>query len=115
MGIPIIKIQRCRLMGKNTVGITLFPFIFLKKSYVDTITPEVLHCTLNHESIHIRQQEELLVLPFYIWYAVEYGIKYLKYGMYAYDQLSFEREAYANEDDIEYLETRKFWAFLKYI
>ncbi|AIL44521.1 hypothetical protein BD94_0746 [Elizabethkingia anophelis NUHP1] len=47
---------------------------------------------------------------------VEYGIKYfkLKNAHKAYLAISFEREAYAKEDDFDYLKKRKFWNFIKY-
>jgi hypothetical protein len=32
----------------------------------------------------------------------------------AYYNISFEREAYANENNIDYLKTRTFWCFVKY-
>ena len=115
MSIPIIKIQECKLLGRFVIGITLYPYIFLKKSYVDKMTPEKLKETINHESIHVRQEEQLLVIFFYLWYGIEFFIKFLKYGNDAYKNLSFEREAYANESNLDYLKTRKFWAFLKYI
>ena len=104
----------CQSLLKNTKisGITLFPFIILKK-------PEFKHDRLliNHEKIHLRQQLELLVVFFYLWYVVEYYYWYskLKNHYLAYKSISFEREAYAMEDDLNYLETRKFWSFWKYI
>jgi len=104
----------CQRLLKNTKisGITLFPFIFLKKS--EYLQNRIL---INHEKIHIRQQMELLVLPFYIWYLTEYYIKYLKYRNpdRAYRNISFEREAYTNEHNSDYLKRRQFWSFLKYI
>jgi hypothetical protein len=33
----------------------------------------------------------------------------------AYRNLSFEREAYVNESNLEYLETRKYFSFLNYL
>ncbi|MGK0254765.1 MAG: hypothetical protein ACI9OE_002275, partial [Mariniflexile sp.] len=33
----------------------------------------------------------------------------------AYRNISFEREAYANEMYLDYLKQRKFWSFLKYL
>jgi len=72
---------------------------------------------LNHERIHLRQQAELLILPFYIWYVFEYLIKLMQYKdkKQAYRNVSFEREAYANEANPDYLKNRKFWAFLKFL
>ncbi len=99
---------------KNTKinGITLFPFILLRKRE-DRYNKELI----NHEKIHLRQQIELLIIFFYIWYVVEYYFWYfkLKNSFLAYKYISFEREAYAMEDDLNYLETRKLWSFTKYI
>ncbi|MEI6186878.1 MAG: hypothetical protein WCP46_00050 [Alphaproteobacteria bacterium] len=111
----IIKIGEWKLFGARTVGLTLYPYIFLRKSYFDRMPKIVLDNTIRHETIHIKQQAELLVLPFYIWYVVEYVIKFFKYGAYAYENLSFEREAYQNEKDENYLSTRKPWSFIKYL
>lgn len=93
-------------------GITLFPFIFIKNP-ADKTNKELI----NHEKIHLRQQLELLVIFFYLWYVIEYYYWYfkLKDSFMAYKYISFEREAYAMEEDLNYLENRKFWAFLKYL
>jgi hypothetical protein len=102
------------LLPKNIIGITLYPFIFLKKNYF-LKNKNKLDVTLNHEKIHIQQQKELFVLFFYLLYITEYLIKTFKYGTKkAYFNLSFEREAYTNEKDFNYLESRKFLSFLKY-
>ena len=92
-------------------GITLFPFIVLSEK--SDRNNAVL---LNHEKIHIRQQLEMLVFPFFIVYVTEFLIGYLKYRNWqkAYKNISFEREAYANEKDLYYLKQRSFWRFLKY-
>lgn len=99
---------------KNTKinGITLFPFIFLRKT--SDLRNEVL---INHEKIHLRQQLEMLVILFYIWYVIEYYYWYfrLKNHFLAYKYISFEREAFAMEDDLNYLKKRKFWSFTKYL
>lgn len=72
---------------------------------------------MNHERVHLHQQRELLVVFFYIWYFVEFCLRYLEYdnSFEAYRNISFEREAYQNESNLDYLQTRKFWAFLKYL
>lgn len=100
------------LTPKWVRGITLFPFIVLSEK-LDR-NDAVL---LNHESIHLRQQLEMLVLPFFAIYVLEFMIGYLKYKNWnlAYRNISFEREAYANEKDLDYLKKRTFWRFLKYI
>ena len=100
------------LIPKGYRGLTIFPFVFIK--YRFDSENKVL---LNHEKIHIRQQMELLVLPFFLWYFVEYAVRLLQYknANLAYRNISFEREAYANEEHLNYLETRRFFTFLKYL
>ena len=104
----------CQSLLKNTKisGITLFPFIILK--HKTDLNNKIL---INHEKIHLRQQAELLVIFFYFWYVVEYYYLFfkLKDSFLAYKSISFEREAYAMENDLNYLEKRKFWNFWKYI
>ena len=72
---------------------------------------------INHERIHLRQQLELLIIPFYIMYVVEFLIRLLQYRTWkkAYRNISFERECYLNETDLDYLKTRKLWAFVTYL
>ena len=103
----------CQKLLKNTKinGITLYPFIFIKNP--EDKKNRVL---INHEKIHIRQQLELLVIFFYILYIAEYYYHFfrLKNAHSAYHAISFEREAYSMEHDLNYLKKRKFWAFKKY-
>lgn len=104
----------CQRLLKSTkiIGITLFPFILLRdKRYK---SDQIL---LNHEKIHLRQQMELLIVFFYIWYLSEFLYKVIKFkNKYsAYREISFEREAYDNEQNPSYLENRKLWAFWIYL
>lgn len=106
-------------------AINLFGVLFVKNN------AKIDDVTINHESIHSRQFVELMVLfavatvfirwwlpvfapfAFYVWYVIEWLIR-LPSGD-AYRNISFEREAYANEYDSEYLKKRGFFAFLKYL
>jgi len=100
------------IVPKGYVGITLFPFIVLRDKHLKQDK-----CLLNHERIHLRQQLELLVLPFFIWYGLEFMIRLLQYRnrYLAYKNISFEREAYSNETDLEYLQSRSVFRFAKYL
>lgn len=100
------------LVPRGYAGITIFPFVFLKAKVFKTNA-----VLINHEKIHLRQQLELLILPFYIFYVMEFFIRLIQYKNWqtAYRNISFEREAYRNEVNINYLKERKFWNFLKYI
>jgi len=105
----IIVIPKIRYLGIS--GITLFPFILLRDR-----TLKLDKRIMNHERIHIRQQVESLVLPFYAIYLIEFGIGIIKYRnrMKAYMNISFEREAYKNDSDLDYLKKRRFWTWVKY-
>ena len=100
------------LTTKGFRGITLFPFVIAKKKE-DLLDPVFV----NHEKIHLRQQLELLVLPFFIWYVVEFFIRWvqLKDKNKAYYAISFEQEAYKNEKNFDYLNKRTFASFLKFV
>jgi hypothetical protein len=94
-------------------GIALYPFIFISKK----ISNYHLDSLINHERIHLRQQIELLIVPFYILYALQYLINFCIYRKHqkAYLNIVFEKEAYANDDKPSYLNQRKLWAFLSYL
>lgn len=100
------------LTPKWVRGITIFPFVVLSCK-VDKLNPVLL----NHEKIHIRQQLELLVIPFFIWYGFEFIIRYFQYKSWnkAYLNISFEQEAYQNEKNLHYLKQRSIWNFIKYL
>ena len=100
------------LVPKGFSGITLFPFVFFReRRFRDDAV------FVNHERIHLRQQIELLILPFFVWYGVEFLVRLmvLRDRNKAYRAVSFEREAYENEKDLSYLEERPFWRFLRFL
>mgnify|MGYP000002881445 FL=1 len=95
-------------------GITLWPYVILREIYNSTPPwRRKAARIINHETIHIKQQEEMLIIPFYIWYVTEWFIKLFFYGKKAYYNISFEREAYDNDDNLSYLSGRKHYAWIK--
>ncbi len=90
----------------------IWPFIFLRDKKMKT--DKVL---INHEKIHLMQQKEMLFFLFFVWYFTEFFIRWMCYRkiMKAYRNISFEREAYSNDQDLEYIYNRKFWNFLSYM
>jgi hypothetical protein len=100
------------LIPKGYRGLALFPFVFVKYS-LDKENPVFI----NHERIHLRQQLELLIVPFFVLYFLEFLVRLIQYGNMdlAYRNISFEREAYAKEKDLVYLKNRALWEFLNYI
>jgi len=99
------------LIPKNYNGLAIYPFIFLKNRSLSK--NDVL---INHERIHLRQQLELLLVFFFIWYILEFMLNLVRYRNWnkAYRHISFEKEAYVNEMNPNYLIDRKFWSFIKY-
>lgn len=96
---------------KNISGIALFPFIIVGEKKLKDDPAFIMH-----EKIHIRQQAELLVIFFFILYVTEFLLLLLKYknARQAYLNISFEREAYENETNYNYLKTRNLFSFIKY-
>jgi hypothetical protein len=90
-------------------GITLFPFIVVNAKYES-------ETMIRHERIHLVQQMELLVIGFYLLYLYDW-VKHLvtTWKPYeAYKSIRFEQEAYDKQDEVDYLETRKLFAWRSY-
>lgn len=78
--------------------------------------------TVNHESIHIYQYNDLFVIGFLALYAWDYLHGLIKYrndyegyssaGEKAYYRIRAEQEAYDNDQDLEYLKRRKKYEWL---
>lgn len=100
------------LVPKGYNAIVLFPFIFVRSS--KERSDKIL---VNHERIHLQQQLELLIIPFFLWYGIEFVVRYIKHGYWklAYKSISFEKEAYHHERDLGYLQTRSLWKFWSYL
>lgn len=116
-------------------AMTVWPFIFIREGMAWAYDEK----TDRHEHIHGIQQVEMLIagiliaivlfvvgcgwwslaaLPlFFYWYVVEWLIRWAYYRnrKTAYKNISFEREAYAKEDDVVYLDSRKPFVWVKYI
>ncbi len=99
------------MVPRGYAGITIFPFMFLKYKTLKGNTVLV-----NHEKIHLKQQIELLIIPFFIIYGFEFLVRLVQYKNWkiAYRSISFEREAYSNEWNLEFLQKRSFWNFIHY-
>ncbi len=91
--------------GRNYLAICLFGIIF---SVRPLNAQEV-----NHELIHAEQQKELLYIPFFIWYVLEWLVLLIKYRdrMQAYRHIRFEEEAYNHQADLSYLKNRKRYRY----
>lgn len=120
----VIRNKYIPLAGYKTVN--LFGVLFMRPN------AKLSDTDLNHEEIHSVQVKELLYLPFYLLYGLEWFIRLITYTVrfvgrkirakkrkmntrLAYKKISFEKEAYTNEDNLGYLEDRKRFAWIKYL
>ena len=69
---------------------------------------------INHELIHTEQMKEMIYVFFYLWYFVEWLVRLFCKGN-AYRNISFEREAYDYDDNLNYLNEREPFAWMKYL
>lgn len=91
-----------------------FGILFVRSDLKNPLTD----VDLNHESIHAEQCKEMLGVFFYLWYIMEYLVRLPIYGcdtIKAYRNISFEREAYNNQENLNYISGRKRYAWLSYI
>ena len=100
------------LTPKGYQGMAVYPFVFMREE-----KNKENFVFVNHESIHLRQQLELLILPFFIWYILEFMFRWIQFKDFdlAYRNICFEREAYGNQSNRSYLQNRKPYQFLKYL
>jgi hypothetical protein len=106
MGYPVIILPFLRVSG-----MALFPFILVNSKQMAND-----RMVIHHEKIHLRQQAELLVIPFYVLYLINYLVNLVFYRDHdkAYFNIVFEREAYANEANEKYLKYRNWYNWRRY-
>lgn len=73
--------------------------------------------TKRHETIHYKQQLELMFVLQWVLYGLFHIVGLIRYkgGKEAYYENPFEREAYANDKNPNYLNERKHFAWIRYI
>jgi amino acid transporter len=129
----MICIKNNLIPFKGYKAINLFGIVFTRE--------ELNEKEKNHESIHTLQIIECAVLGFYLFsfivlifdlsfwwillslatFYIFYGLEYLTVRLFhkkqndAYHDVSFEEEAYVNDDDLEYKKKRIPFNWLKYI
>lgn len=95
-------------LGKSFAAINLFGVVFTKRqlSVIDQ----------NHEYIHSLQQRELLFVGFYLLYLLEWmqRLWQTRNLLSAYYCISFEKEAYAKQNLLDYRKTRRRYAWMNY-
>lgn len=112
---PLLLVSKwwTRIFSFGTASaVVVFPFVFFREQRMRDDAQ-----TRHHELIHVRQVLELGILFFYLWYALEFFFRWLRYKnrYQAYRNISFERESYAQQHNSRYLPVRPCWRFLKYL
>lgn len=99
------------LPPKGFAAINLFGFVFVRYG------TQLSNQSKRHEAIHTQQMKYMLYVFFYVWYGFEWLIRLIQYrnAKTAYYNISFEREAYANDQQNDYLSTRKAYTWSNYI
>lgn len=96
---------------KGFTAINIFGIVFAQKEY-----RPLSERTITHEAIHTAQLKEMLYIFFYLWYGVEWLLRWVCCGFkgkQAYKNILFEREAYLNDTNPNYLKDRKPFSWLK--
>lgn len=114
-------------------SINLFGIVFTKGAISET--------DKNHEAIHSEQMIELAMVTLvilsllvftinisWLWlllspctFYVLYGLEYVCIRLFhkkqndAYHDVSFEEEAYNNDDNLDYINNRSYFAWFKYL
>lgn len=93
---------------RRFAAINLFGMLFAPKG------AKISSRIVNHEAIHTAQMKEMLYIFFYLWYLVEWLIRLPGKGN-AYNNISFEKEAYQNDHNKNYLKNRKHYSWVKFL
>lgn len=99
---------------KGFIAMYFCGFLFIRNEYKHKLTKQVE----NHEAIHDKQAKRLLFLFFYLWYIIEYFLRLPFYKFEsneAYKNISFEREAYTNMNNFNYVNEMTYWSFVKFL
>lgn len=113
----IICINNMRVIYNNIIpfkgykAINLFGILFARNGCI------IRDVDLQHESIHTKQMQEMLYIFFYIWYVIEWLVRFLIMWNFhkAYRAISFEQEAFTYQHSSDYLNNRKHYTWFKYI
>lgn len=97
---------------------TFFNYVIIREDYKHLIGGR----TFRHEAIHQAQAYDFGIgfcgyFVFYLLYLLEWVLKlpWAIFGYKPYKNISFEREAYNNDINPNYLPTRRKFTWLKYI
>ena len=106
-----MKVTYNRLIPfRGFAAINLFGHVFAREEY-----RPISDRTLRHEAIHTAQMRETGYVGFYLIYVAEWLYQWarLRSAKQAYYAVRFEREAYAHQDELDYLSYRRRYAWTR--
>lgn len=130
MNYPKLKLGYSKIIPfSGFYCINLFGTLIRREKYKDIPISQTVY---NHELIHTLQSEDFISNPnnntfkrilgyliFYMFYLLEWAIKAIckifNRNIKVYASISFEQEAYNNETNLNYANTRKRFAWLKWL
>ena len=104
-----MKVTYNRLIPfRGFAAINLFGHVFAREEY-----RPISDRTLRHEAIHTAQMRETGYVGFYLIYVAEWLYQWarLRSAKQAYYAVRFEREAYAHQNELDYLTHRRPFAW----
>lgn len=133
-----MKIVRNKIIPfKGFLAMCVWPFLFVRSDMRELSIYEY-----NHEKIHGDQQIEVMAMVYFLvilglmanvitpwwviaipfvyfaFYGLEFAVRWVLYGFdskVAYRNISFEQEAYLNQNDLAYQSKRKIFSAFKYL
>jgi len=106
-----MKVTYNRLIPfRGFAAINLFGHVFAREEY-----RPISDRTLRHEAIHTAQMRETGYVGFYLIYVAEWLYQWarLRSAKQAYYAVRFEREAYAHQNELDYLTHRRPFAWTR--
>ena len=106
-----MKVTYNRLIPfRGFAAINLFGHVFAREEY-----RPISDRTLRHEAIHTAQMRETGYVGFYLIYVAEWLYQWarLRSAKQAYYAVRFEREAYAHQNELDYLIHRRPFAWTR--
>lgn len=99
---------------KGFLAMAIWPFVFIRKDCSRIFSEK----DERHETTHILQQKECLLIAFFVVYCIEWIVK-LPFCLFntdrAYMSVSFEQEAYEHELEVGYNNVRRHFAWIRYL
>ena len=102
-----------KVFGFSIGAVALFPFIIVRDENILNSKEYI-----NHESIHIKQYLETLIIGLIIIGLIQYFYALIilrKSRIQSYYYMSHEQEAHQNDTNLNYLKERKLFAYYKYL